>query len=757
MHTTHLTVHESVESIPKDAFRHCRELREVHLPEGLKSIGEDAFKGCSWMEKINLPSSLTSIGIRAFYDCDVLEFTSAEYIYMGGDASLPKFTTHLVISAEIIPNNLLRCFSNRSFGSAVLVDVNISEGLHDIGTVFQEEHLLRKISLPSTVTLLPFGTFRNCWSLTEVNLPDSIETIVQSAFRGCTKLRSLRIPPSVKKLERNIFDGCDSLLSLELPEEMSNIEKFTFSGKKCLRNIAIPMDCTVGEGNWFVKLPSDEETDIVLNSANAQADEISVAKQRFDGLPIHKLCYYQPESLVQYLNQPMNSIKEKRELTTGMLKDKLGMTPLHILACSTRQSIEMYQLLLELYPENLITKDKWGELPLLYAFWSNASKEILQLLVKSHKELFPNHIIDWGGMFTTLGKYNVSPICIHNVLDMYDSLCLKNVDWEAKVIDLAQPVTIGQPFCNKETMRFILRSVITKRLSLVGIGNCREEMVKDVNSWQYCQDKVGRYKKLFSKLSTYEYQNEVATLLELALWKVKIDRSASNKNITDDSSKKKARTGEDRLESHASCGADIILPHVIAFLFRKAKKVVGPSTSSAEESENNSEQDDSDSDEGGSDSEEENSDSEESEESSDAEEDNESHLENEDLDAMIRDRHLPRTENDEIESDVLHEEASAESRPVDTRRCAICRNSNNEPSIEYQANPSPTNDNGLSITFGNCGHAFHLDCIQRWLKARSVCPLCNKEWDFTKIERIPGFAASDGEEAEASAVTSPMV
>jgi RING-box protein 1 len=36
---------------------------------------------------------------------------------------------------------------------------------------------------------------------------------------------------------------------------------------------------------------------------------------------------------------------------------------------------------------------------------------------------------------------------------------------------------------------------------------------------------------------------------------------------------------------------------------------------------------------------------------------------------------------------------------------------------------------------------FHLDCIQRWLKARSVCPLCNKEWDFAKIERIPGYGA----------------
>ncbi|KAH8091532.1 NEDD8 transferase [Aureococcus anophagefferens] len=97
---------------------------------------------------------------------------------------------------------------------------------------------------------------------------------------------------------------------------------------------------------------------------------------------------------------------------------------------------------------------------------------------------------------------------------------------------------------------------------------------------------------------------------------------------------------------------------------------------------------------------------------------------------------------------------------ADTR--AICRNSLNEPSIEYQANPSPNNENGLSIAFGCCGHArppgldvssvqraradaraqvFHLDCIQRWLKTRSVCPLCNKEWEFAKIERIPGYGS----------------
>lgn len=65
--------------------------------------------------------------------------------------------------------------------------------------------------------------------------------------------------------------------------------------------------------------------------------------------------------------------------------------------------------------------------------------------------------------------------------------------------------------------------------------------------------------------------------------------------------------------------------------------------------------------------------------------------------------------------------------------CAICRNHLMEPCIECQPNSINNSSEQCIAAWGVCNHAFHMHCIQRWLKSRPVCPLDNKDWTYQKF------------------------
>ena len=59
----------SVTGIYQEAFRNCRGLESVAIPNSVITIGYKAFDGCSGLTSVVIPNSVTSIGYQAFYGC----------------------------------------------------------------------------------------------------------------------------------------------------------------------------------------------------------------------------------------------------------------------------------------------------------------------------------------------------------------------------------------------------------------------------------------------------------------------------------------------------------------------------------------------------------------------------------------------------------------------------------------------------------------------------------------------------------------
>lgn len=60
--------------------------------------------------------------------------------------------------------------------------------------------------------------------------------------------------------------------------------------------------------------------------------------------------------------------------------------------------------------------------------------------------------------------------------------------------------------------------------------------------------------------------------------------------------------------------------------------------------------------------------------------------------------------------------------------CGICQAAFEGvcPGVKYPGEDCP-------VVWGKCGHAFHLQCVSKWLgtpAAKNSCPICRQDWEF---------------------------
>jgi len=356
------------------------------------------------------------------------------------------------------------------------------------------------------------------------------------------------------------------MFSLELPENVTAIENYVFS--LSLRNIA-PLGMNSDGSSAFTFCKDLREL------FESETNIINALKHRFDNLPIHKIIYYQSYNnvTVDQLNN-VTDIRISRSRSKvnplGKEQDCLGMTPLHIMACSTVQNVELYKVLVTKYPETLVTEDRWETLPLLYAVWGDAPGEIIEFLVDSYKSIYPDYVFNWNGMMRTMAIARAPPTVIQNLLDLQEeSFPEQKIEWEEVFNNLGQR---GNCFA---TFRFMIKCSIRKRVKDIGLKQYRDTIMKKVGSVAEPRSEFPdenervKYKTEVQRILSHyeiEYQSmkEATSVLELVLWKNSIDETMSDDGRG--SRKRKFDEPGSRNQCRISCGADIIIRNVLPYL-----------------------------------------------------------------------------------------------------------------------------------------------------------------------------------------------
>lgn len=203
------------------------DVKKVVIVSGVTSIGIYAFKYCRNLENIEIPNTVKEIRTGAFSYCSSLDNV-------------------------VIPNSIDWIWGDVFYYCTSLKNIALPESITGIsGCAFEECNSLESIIIPSKVDSINGGTFRNCRKLKTVVLPEGLVEIAVQAFWGCAGLTNLTIPDSVKYIGEGAFNGCNSLKELKLPKGLNKVGKMAFNSCQYLESVEIPATVTTIEEQAF--------------------------------------------------------------------------------------------------------------------------------------------------------------------------------------------------------------------------------------------------------------------------------------------------------------------------------------------------------------------------------------------------------------------------------------------------------------------------------------------------------------------------
>jgi len=424
----------------------------------------------------------------------------------------PRDITHVILQPEtkdIHKNGFFGC------EALVQVDVLLASRLQIIRSkAFYNCIMLKQITIPPTVNAIHNHAFFWCESLTRISLVQTqLETIAAYAFAYCLSLKEISLPVTIKVIQTCAFLDCKQLANIDFPEGLEIIMENTFKMCHSLETVHIPSTVTKIGHRAFANCSKIQTVEISLLEDCSSLREIGSAA--FRG------CYG-----LQNIAIPHDTLVQS---DTFRLCPKLAENLAGDLPPDYDQAMTEF------------LKHRFDDLPLHKLCYSISYEETKESLADKIEHLLMSN--DGASWYKQNDPLHLSP----GHLVALSSDCTPDNEFHADVLTILYSKPIQS--LGLEDWRSAMRAMIADYAN-ASLTTTR-------------QDRTFQVGEMLSKLESLELM-EATSLLELALWKAKMQSWKQDHNSNMDNAS--LDDPELRRRCFVQCGSHTIINSVLPFV-----------------------------------------------------------------------------------------------------------------------------------------------------------------------------------------------